>query len=112
MIWLQYELAVPLAMLALFWIMVPARRHGITSIYAVLELRVGRQARLTAAGCFLLFRGVATAVTIYGSALIVSLILDLSFFTAVVLLMSATLLYDYLGGLTAVALAMLSNWCC
>lgn len=105
MIWLQYELAVPLAMLALFWIMVPARRHGITSIYAVLEIRVGRQARLTAAGCFLLFRGVATAVTIYGSALIVSLILDLSFFTAVVLLMSATLLYDYLGGLTAVVIS-------
>ena len=77
MIWLQYELAVPLAMLALLWIMLPARRLGVTSIYEILELRIGRRARLTAAGCFLLFRGVATAVTIYGSALVMSLLLDL-----------------------------------
>ena len=78
MIWLQYELAVPLAMLALLWLMLPARRLGITSIYQILEHRIGRGTRLTAAGCFLLFRGVATAVTIYGSALVITLILDLS----------------------------------
>lgn len=105
MIWLQYELAVPLAMLALLWLMLPARRYGITSIYEILEIRVGRQTRLTAAACFLIFRGVATAVTIYGSALVVSLILNIGFFTAVCLLMTATLLYDYFGGLTAVVLS-------
>ena len=105
MIWLQYELAVPLAMLALLWIMVPARRLGVTSIYEILEVRIGRRARLTAAGCFLLFRGVATAVTIYGSALVISLLLDLSFVAAVLLIMTATLLYDYFGGLTAVVIS-------
>ena len=105
MIWLQYELAVPLAMLALLWIMLPARRHGVTSIYEILELRIGRRARLTAAGCFLLFRGVATAVTIYGSALVVSLLLNLHFVAAVSLIMAATLLYDYFGGLTAVVIS-------
>ena len=105
MIWLQYELAVPLAMLALLWIMLPARRHGVTSIYEILELRIGRRARLTAAGCFLLFRGVATAVTIYGSALVVSLLLNLDFVAAVSLIMAATLLYDYFGGLTAVVIS-------
>ena len=41
MIWLQYELDVPLAMLALLWLMLPARRYGITSIYQILEIRIG-----------------------------------------------------------------------
>ncbi|MEC8437676.1 MAG: sodium:solute symporter, partial [Pseudomonadota bacterium] len=105
MIWLQYELAVPLAMLALLWLMLPARRLGITSIYEILEQRIGRTTRLTAAACFLLFRGVATAVTIYGSALVIALILDIGFVSAVALLMIATLLYDYFGGLTAVVIS-------
>ena len=59
----------------------------------------------TAAACFLLFRGVATAVTIYGSALVIALILDIGFVSAVALLMIATLLYDYFGGLTAVVIS-------
>ena len=80
-------------------------RLGVTSIYEILEVRIGRRARLTAAGCFLLFRGVATAVTIYGSALVISLLLDLSFVAAVLLIMTATLLYDYFGGLTAVVIS-------
>ena len=105
MIWLQYELAVPLAMLGLLWLMLPARRLGITSIYEILEQRIGRTTRLTAAACFLLFRGVATAVTIYGSALVIALILDIGFVSAVALLMIATLLYDYFGGLTAVVIS-------
>ena len=38
MIWLQYELAVPLAMLALLWIMLPARRYGVTSILSLIHI--------------------------------------------------------------------------
>ena len=70
MIWLQYELAVPLAMFALLWLMLPARRLGITSIYEILEHRIGRGTRLTAAGCFLLFRGVATTSAASGVVLV------------------------------------------
>jgi SSS family transporter len=105
MIWLQYELAVPLAMLALLWLMLPARRYGVTSIYEILEIRLGRKTRLTAAACFLLFRGVATGVTIYASALVIALILELDLFTAVLLIMTGTLLYDYLAGMTAVVIS-------
>ena len=47
MIWLQYELAVPLAMLALMYLLTPIRRSGHISAYAYLEerlqdLRLGR----------------------------------------------------------------------
>ena len=44
-------------------------------------------------------------MTIYGSALVIALILDIGFVSAVALLMIATLLYDYFGGLTAVVIS-------
>ena len=61
MIWLQYELAVPLAMLALMWLLVPMRRLGCISAYQFLEVRLGPAARYVASACFLVFRGVARA---------------------------------------------------
>ena len=35
MVWLQYELAVPLAMAALIFLIVPARQMGVVSIYEI-----------------------------------------------------------------------------
>lgn len=105
LIWLQYELAVPLAMLALIWLIVPARQSGVTSIYAVLEQRLGTASRRLASASFLIFRGVATGVTIYGVALVLALILEVSYPVAVGLLMTVTILYDLLGGLRAVVIS-------
>ncbi len=105
LVWLQYELAVPLAMAALLFLVVPARRSGITSIYAILESRLGSASRRTASASFLLFRGVATGVTIYGIALVLALIMDIGFAWAVALLMGVTLVYDLLGGLRAVVVS-------
>ncbi|MEM6708884.1 MAG: sodium:solute symporter [Pseudomonadota bacterium] len=105
LIWLQYELAVPLAMAALLWLLVPARRGGSASVYGILEAGLGRNARRLASACFLLFRGVATGVTIYGVSLVLALILDVPYALAVVLLMGVTLLYDLLGGLRAVVIS-------
>ncbi len=102
LIWLQYELAVPIAMLMLLYILGPARRLGVTSIYEVVEKNIGRTSRLTAAGCFLFFRSVATGVTVYGSSLIVSFVLGIDFLIAVFLLMGLTIFYDLLGGLSAI----------
>ena len=83
MLWLQYELAVPLAMLALCALFMPVRRSGVISIYAYLEQRLGRESRLLASACFLFFRGVATGVTVYGVASVVSLVTGLSYLWAV-----------------------------
>ncbi len=105
LLWLQYELAVPLAMAALIWLIVPARQAGVTSIYEILEQRLGVASRRLASAAFLLFRGVATGVTIYGVALVLSAILQLSFFWSVLLLMGITVLYDLLGGLRAVVVS-------
>ena len=45
MLWLQYELAVPLAMLALCFLIIPVHRSGVISIYAYLEKRLGLASR-------------------------------------------------------------------
>jgi len=105
LLWLQYELAVPLAMLALMFLMTPVRRQGHISIYAFLESRLGPAARLTASAVFQLFRGVATGVTVYGVALVLTLLMEVSFTQAVLLLMVVTVVYDVLGGMRAVVLS-------
>ncbi|MEM9402509.1 MAG: sodium:solute symporter [Pseudomonadota bacterium] len=105
MVWLQYELAVPLAMLALMFLFRPIRAGNHISIYAFLEERLGGGARLIASGSFQLFRGVATGVTVYGVALVVTLLVDVSFTQAVLILMGATIAYDVLGGMRAVVIS-------
>ncbi len=105
MVWLQYELAVPLAMLALMFLFRPMRAGSFISIYAFLEERLGRGARLIASGSFQVFRGVATGVTVYGVALVVTLLVDVSYTQAVLILMVATIAYDVLGGMRAVVIS-------
>lgn len=105
LLWLQYELAVPLAMLVLLFVLVPARQLGLTSIYGALEQNLGRASRKTASATFLLFRGVATGVTIYGVGLILASLLDISYAAAVALFMAVVLAYDILGGLRAVVIS-------
>lgn len=99
LIWLQYELAVPLAMLFLLFLLIPARAMGVTSIYQVLRTNLGRRSQITAAGCFLFFRAIATGVTIYGSALVISFALQITYLFALLILMLLTVIYDILGGL-------------
>ncbi|KGE03600.1 sodium:solute symporter family transporter [Pseudohaliea rubra] len=105
LLWLQYELAVPLAMLALCFLFAPVHASGVISIYAFLEKRLGPAARLLASGCFLVFRGVATGVTVYGVASVLGLITELSYPVAVCLLMGITIAYDVLGGMRAVVIS-------
>jgi SSS family transporter len=105
MLWLQYELAVPLAMLALMFLLAPIRAQGHISVYGFLEERLGTGARLAASLCFQLFRGVATGVTVYGVALVLTLLMDIGYTTAVVILMGFTIAYDVLGGMRAVVIS-------
>ncbi len=105
LLWLQYELAVPLAMAALMFILLPARALGVTSIYEVVERNIGRDARLLASATFLMFRGVATGVTIYGVGLIITATIDIDYAAAVALVMVVVIIYDVLGGLKAVVIS-------
>jgi SSS family solute:Na+ symporter len=105
MIWLQYEIAVPLAMLALMLLLAPMRQHRYISIYAFLEDRLGPRVRLLASTSFQIFRGIATGVTVYGVALVVTILLDVTYTQAVLILMGVTIVYDVLGGMRAVVIS-------
>ncbi len=103
LVWLQYELAVPLAMIAIMVVLLPTfRQLRLVSVYAYLEHRFDLKTRLILSGLFQFIRAFATAVTIYSIALVVELITGLPFWGAVLLLGAITLVYDIFGGVRGV----------
>jgi len=103
LVWLQYELAVPLAMIAIMVFMLPVfYKLKLISVYDYLEQRFDLTTRLLLSGLFQFVRAFATAVTVYSIAIVVELITGLSFFWSVLLLGAITVIYDVLGGIRAV----------
>lgn len=101
--WLQYELAVPLALLIVMAVFVPVFRGlGLISIYEYLELRFDRPTRLLLSGVFLLSRSLATGVALYAAAVVVQVCTGLSLGWSVLLMGGVTIVYDVLGGMRAV----------
>ncbi len=101
--WLVYELAVPLAMLLAGWALVPTlRRRELISIYEFAEQRYGVTTRRALSLVFLLSRGLATGVAVYATALVLETCLGVSPVLAIVLVVALTVVYDMLGGMTAV----------
>ena len=100
--WLQYELAVPLAMVVLIVVFLPALRSvpG-SSIYAYAEQRFGRGTRQALAGSFLLSRGLALGVILYASALVVSTAIGWPIAWSIVAIGVFSVAYTSLGGLAA-----------
>lgn len=103
LLWLQYELAVPLAMIVLILFIVPTfRRLKLISIYEYLETRFGTSTRILLSALFMFVRAFATAVTVYSIAIVIELISDIDFIFAVILLGAFTAIYDSLGGIKGV----------
>lgn len=103
LVWLQYELAVPLAMIAIMIFLVPLfHQLKLISVYDYLERRFDLKTRLLLSGLFQFVRAFATAVTVYSIAIVIELITGLSFFWSVILLGVVTVIYDVLGGIRAV----------
>ena len=102
-LWLQYELAVPFAMIILMAVIFPVfRRLNLISLYAYLERRFDRKTRMAISILFQFLRAFSTGVTVYGISLVLMVCLDLPFWAAVLLLGGITVLYDVLGGMRAV----------
>lgn len=103
LVWLQYELAVPLAMIGLILFVMPLfRQLKLVSVYAYLEQRFDLSTRLTLSGLFMFVRAFATSVTVYSIAIVVELITGLEFFWSVILLGVFTVVYDVMGGIRGV----------
>jgi SSS family solute:Na+ symporter len=100
--WLQYELALPLAMLLVIVVLLkPLRSVPGSSIYAYAETRFGRDTRRALAGAFLLSRGLSLGVILYAAALVVSEATGLAVATALVSIGLLSVLYTGLGGIVA-----------
>ncbi|MBW2143515.1 MAG: sodium/solute symporter [Deltaproteobacteria bacterium] len=101
--WLQYELAVPLAVIFVMIFLIPFfRRLKLISVYEYLELRFGPGTRTLLAGVFLLSRGLAAGVGIYASAIVLAVCLQTELWQMILLIGIVTLIYDTIGGMKAV----------
>lgn len=106
MLWLQYELAVPFAMIFLMIFLLPLyRRLGIISVYAYLEKRFDKNTRFTLSLLFQFIRAFATGVTVYGISIVISYCTGISFATSVIMLGVITVIYDSIGGMKAVIIS-------
>ncbi|MCP4181507.1 MAG: sodium/solute symporter [bacterium] len=101
--WLQYELAVPIAMIGIMIFLMPFfRKQNVISVYEYLEKRFGIGTRTILSIMFQLLRAFATGVTVYGISLVLQQILNIPFWSAVVALCGVTIVYDFFGGMKAV----------
>lgn len=102
LLWLQYELAVPLAIAVLvLWGVPLLRRARGANVYEAVEDRLGRGARRTLAGFFLVGRGLGAGVILYTSALVVEALTGWGLVTSLLVVGTVAVAYTTLGGLVA-----------
>ena len=103
LLWLQYELAVPLAMIGVMVFLLPFfRRQNIVSVYEYLEKRFGIGTRTLLSVLFQFIRAFATGVTVYGISIVLQELVNIPFWVAVLVLGVVTVVYDFFGGMKAV----------
>ena len=101
--WLQYELAVPLAVMVVMACLLPFfRRLELVSVYEYLELRFSREVRCLVSCIFLVSRGLGTGVAVYASAIVLSVCLELPLWSTILIIGVVTLIYDTIGGISVV----------
>jgi SSS family transporter len=101
--WLQYELALPLALLVIMRLFVPVFRGlGLISIYEYLELRFDRPTRLLLSAVFLGTRALASGVALYAAAVVVQVCTGIALPACVLVVGAVTVAYDMMGGMRAV----------
>jgi SSS family solute:Na+ symporter len=101
--WLQYELAVPLAIIVVMVFLVPFfRRLQLVSVYEYLEFRFSPSVRYLVSSIFLLSRGLGTGVAVYASAIVLSVCLGIPLWSTILIIGIVTIIYDTIGGISAV----------
>ena len=103
LVWLQYELAIPLAMIFIMIFIFPIfYKLRLISVYEYLESRFDKKTRLLLSSLFQFIRVFATAVTVYSFSIIIELITGLNIIYSVLILGLCTIIYDILGGIKAI----------
>jgi SSS family solute:Na+ symporter len=101
--WLQFELALPLAMIGVSMLLLPFFRGlRLISIYEYLELRFGPSVRALVALVFLLSRALGTGIGLYASAIVLTVVLGLPIWITIIAMGLLVIVYDSIGGMRAV----------
>ena len=101
--WVQYELAVPLAIIVVMVFLIPLfRKLQLVSVYEYLEFRYNRSVRQLVSGIFLISRALGTGVGVYASAIALSVCLGTPLWLTILFIGIVTIIYDTIGGITAV----------
>jgi len=102
LLWLQYELAIPLAMIGIMMFLLPFfRKQNCVSVYEYLERRFGPGSRTMLSLLFQFLRAFSTGVTVYGISIVIQELVGIPFWLAVTCLGVITIVYDFLGGIRA-----------
>ena len=101
--WLQYELAVPLAMIFIMIFLVPRfREMKLVSVFEFVERRFGHATSQFLSLVFLISRGFGTGVGVYATALVLSAMIDIEIYWTIILIGIVAIIYDTIGGIAAV----------
>ncbi|MBL7994200.1 sodium/solute symporter [bacterium] len=102
LVWLQYEFAVPIAMILIMTVLLPVyHRLRVISIYEYLEKRFGREVRLLLSMVFLISRGLGSGVMLLATSILTAACLDLDIVTTIVIMGVVSIIYTSVGGITA-----------
>ncbi|HNR37739.1 MAG TPA: sodium transporter [Acidobacteriota bacterium] len=102
LVWLQYEFAIPLAMIGVMVWLVPAyRRAGGVTIYEYLDQRFGTATRSAVSLVFLVSRGLGAGVALLATAIVTAVCLDWRLPETILAIGAVAVVYTTLGGIVA-----------
>ena len=101
-VWLQYEFAIPLAMMIIMLILIPLyhKTRAIT-IYEYLEKRFGKLTRMMISAVFLISRGLGSGVALLATGIVTAVCLDWPLAETILLIGVVSIIYTTFGGIVA-----------
>jgi len=102
LVWLQYEFAIPLAMMIIMLILIPLyhKTRAIT-IYEYLEKRFGKLTRMMISAVFLISRGLGSGVALLATGIVTAVCLDWPLAETILLIGVVSIIYTTFGGIVA-----------
>jgi SSS family solute:Na+ symporter len=102
LVWLQYEFAIPLAMMLIMLILVPMyHKTKAITIYEYLEKRFGTSTRTTISAVFLISRGLGSGVALLATGIVTAVCLDWPLWETILLIGMVSIIYTTFGGIVA-----------
>lgn len=102
LVWLQYEFAIPLAMMLIMLLLVPMyHATRAVTIYEYLENRFGASTRTTISFIFLVSRGLGTGVALLATGMVTAVCLNWPLAETILLIGLVAMIYTAFGGIVA-----------